>query len=71
MSEIRSRAEELRQLLAAALAAGDRAALDRIAAQVVAELGRLANDSTLGGYSAAQALDALAPQLAIAVAESL
>jgi len=71
VSEIRSRAEELRQLLAAALAAGDRAALDRIAAQVVAELGRLANDSTLGGYSAAQALDALAPQLAIAVAESL
>lgn len=71
VSEIRSRAEELRQLLAAALAAGDRAALDRIAAQVVAELGRLANDSTLGGYSAAQALDALAPQLAIAVAEAL
>lgn len=61
-------AQELREELAAALATGDPRDLDRLAAQAVARLGRLPNDSTLGSFSAAQALDVLAPQTAIAAA---
>lgn len=67
----REAAARLRADLAQALAAGDAAALDRLAAQVVAALGRLPNQATLGSYSAAQALDVLTPQTAIAEAESL
>ena len=62
----RTRAAELRDDLARALAAGDERALDELAARVVAELGALANAATTGSYSAQQALDSLAPQTAIA-----
>lgn len=61
-------ATTFREWLIDALAAGDEAALQRLAGDVVATLGRLTNDSTLGAYSAAQALDLLAPQTAIAPA---
>lgn len=64
----RSRAAELRDDLARALAAGDERALDELAARVVAELGALANAATTGAFSAQQALDTLAPQTAIAAA---
>jgi uncharacterized protein with von Willebrand factor type A (vWA) domain len=60
------RAAALREELAAALAAADREALERLAARTVAELGRLPNDASTGSWSSAQALDLLAPQLAIA-----
>lgn len=62
----RVRAAALREELAAALAAADREALERLAARTVAELGRLPNDASTGSWSSAQALDLLAPQLAIA-----
>jgi uncharacterized protein with von Willebrand factor type A (vWA) domain len=65
-AERRAAAAGLRLELEAALASSDRAALDRLAARVVAELGRLANEATTGAYSAQQALDVLAPQTAIA-----
>lgn len=64
----RARAEQLRDELARALAAGDERALDELAARVVAELGALANAATAGSYSAQQALVTLAPQTAIAPA---
>ncbi|MFN8097511.1 MAG: VWA domain-containing protein [Dermatophilaceae bacterium] len=64
-------AARLREELAGALARGDASALDRLAAEVVARLGRLPNQATLGAYSAGQALDTLNPQTAIADAESL
>ena len=64
----RARADELREELARALAAGDERALDELAARVVAELGALANAATTGSFSAQQALDTLAPQTAIAAA---
>lgn len=67
-AERRARAEALRAELAAALAAGDARALDLLAARVLSELGRLPNDSTTGSWSSSQALDALAPQVAIAAA---
>lgn len=63
-------AAALREELEAALAAGDPRLLDALAARVVELLGRLPNDSTLGGYSSAQALDLLAPQTAIAGAQA-
>ncbi|MCB5992737.1 VWA domain-containing protein [Janibacter melonis] len=64
----REAAARLRDELADALAADDTAALDRLAARAVAELGALANEATTGSYSAAQALERLAPQTAIAAA---
>ncbi len=64
----RERAAALRDLLVDALARGDERELERLAARAVAELGALQNESTLGGYSASQALDRLAPQTAIAAA---
>ncbi|GAA3620786.1 VWA domain-containing protein [Marihabitans asiaticum] len=67
-AEVRAAAEQLRDDLATALATADERELDRLAARAVAELGALANDSTMGGYSASQTLDRLAPQTAIAAA---
>lgn len=67
----REAAAELRERLAAALAAGDESRLQALAAEVVATLGRLPNQATLGSFSAAQALETLNPQTAIALAESL
>lgn len=64
----RTLAAELRDDLARALATHDERALDELAARTVAELGRLANQATTGSFSAQQALDALAPQTAIAAA---
>ncbi|MBP6997849.1 MAG: VWA domain-containing protein [Phycicoccus sp.] len=69
--ERRQRAVELRAELSAALAGGDGRALDQVAARAVAALGRLPNDGVIGSWSAAQTLDALSPQVAIAGAESL
>ncbi|MFC7486601.1 VWA domain-containing protein [Knoellia sp. CPCC 206453] len=68
LEDRRSRAAELRDDLARALAAGDERALDELAARVVAELGALTNAATTGSFSAQQALDTLAPQTAIAAA---
>ncbi len=67
----REAAADLRERLAAALASGDDATVRALAAEVVATLGQLPNQATLGSFSAAQALDALNPQTAIALAESL
>jgi uncharacterized protein with von Willebrand factor type A (vWA) domain len=64
----RERAAQLRDELASALAAADARALERLATRTVDELGRLPNDASTGSYSAAQALDALTPQTAIAAA---
>lgn len=64
----RGAAARLREELADALAAEDAYALDRLAARVVAELGLLPNEASSGSFSARQALDALAPQVAIAAA---
>ena len=64
----RARAAALRADLARALADHDERALADLAARVVAELGHLPNDSTVGSWSSAQALDILSPQLAIAAA---
>jgi len=66
--EARERAEAIRHELVAALADGDEQALEQLATRTVAELGRLANQATTGGYSAHQALDRLAPRTAIAAA---
>jgi uncharacterized protein with von Willebrand factor type A (vWA) domain len=66
LQDRRTRAAELRDDLARALALGDERALDELAARVVAELGALANAATTGSFSAQQALDTLAPQTAIA-----
>ena len=62
----RERAAALRAELETALAAHDARLLDELAARTVAELGRLDNASTLGSFSANQAISALAPQTAIA-----
>lgn len=59
----REAANALRDQLAAALAARDQQALERIAAQALDRLGRLEHQP---GFSSSQALDALAPQTAIA-----
>ena len=64
----RAAAARLRDELARALASGDRRQLEQLAARAVAELGRLSNDATMGSFSAAQALDTLTPQTAIAAA---
>ena len=67
-SGARERATAIRDELIDALARGDDEALDRLATRAVAELGRLANESTTGGFSAHQTLDRLTPQTAIAAA---
>lgn len=64
----RDHAATLREQLAQALAAGDRAGLQRLAEQTLADLGQLPNEASAGAFSAAQALDALAPQTALAAA---
>lgn len=64
----RERAARLRDELSRALADADERALEELAARVVAELGRLPNEATTGGWSSAQALDALSPEVAIAAA---
>lgn len=64
--EPRERAAALRERLAQALADDDARAMDRVAAEALEALGRL---DTQEGYSAARALDALAPQTAIAAAQ--
>ena len=64
----RERAAAIREDLTDALASGDQAELDRIAARALSELGRLSNESSSGGWSANQAIERLAPQTAIAAA---
>lgn len=64
----RERAAAIREDLADALASGDQAELDRIAARALSELGRLSNESSSGGWSANQAIERLAPQTAITAA---
>ncbi len=64
----RERAAAIREDLAEALALGDQAELDRLAARALSELGRLSNESSTGGWSANQAIERLAPQTAIAAA---
>ncbi|KNX39438.1 hypothetical protein VV01_12635 [Luteipulveratus halotolerans] len=60
----RERADGVRDLLMEALARDDRAELDRLAALALDRLGELEREGS--GWSAAQALDRLAPQTAIA-----
>lgn len=64
----RERAAAIRDELVEALAHADDAALDRLAARALAELGRLSNEASTGGWSAHQAIERLAPQTAIAAA---
>ena len=64
----REHAARLRDDLARALAAGDRDAVQRLAEQTVVDLGRLPNEASAGAFSAAQALDTLAPQTSLAAA---
>lgn len=66
--ERREHAAHLRDELARALAESDADATQRIAEQTLLDLGRLPNEASAGSFSAAQALDALAPQTAIAAA---
>ncbi len=67
-TEVRAIAQALRDELAQALADNDIRALDALAARVVETLGRLPNEASTGSWSGQQALDALAPQTAIAAA---
>lgn len=67
-SSERDRVAALREELAQALADADAAALERLAAVVAAQLGALRRQP---GFSAAQALDRLGPQTAIARAHEL
>ena len=64
----REHAARLREDLAHALATDDRDALRRLAEQSLVDLGRLPNEASAGAFSAAQALDTLAPQTALAAA---
>ncbi|MGA8045828.1 MAG: hypothetical protein WCA30_06120, partial [Dermatophilaceae bacterium] len=64
----REHAARLREELARALADHDGAALQRLAEQALVDLGRLPNEASAGAYSAAQALDTLAPQTSLAAA---
>ncbi|WP_198042225.1 vWA domain-containing protein [Kitasatospora azatica] len=57
---------ELRERLAEALAANDRAALAGLAAEAVQALGQFGNPPGSGGWSAAQTLDRLRPQTLLA-----
>lgn len=66
----RQRAAALRAELARALADHDERALDRLAAQVVDELGGRTADTASGPFSSAQALDTLNPRMAFAAALS-
>ena len=66
--ERREHAARLRDDLAQALAAGDAEAMARLAEQTLVDLGRLPNEASAGSFSAAQALDTLAPQTALAAA---
>ncbi|MFF7260712.1 VWA domain-containing protein [Streptomyces sp. NPDC008159] len=58
--------DELRARIAAALAAGDVAALNRLAGEAVELLGRYGTSSESGGWSAHQTLDRLRPQTLLA-----
>ncbi|PYC67430.1 hypothetical protein C7C46_30295 [Streptomyces tateyamensis] len=58
--------DELRERLARALAADDRAALAGLAAEAVGALGRFGNPPGSGGWSASQTLDRLRPQTLLA-----
>ncbi|MDG5803556.1 VWA domain-containing protein [Streptomyces ossamyceticus] len=58
--------DELRARIAAALAAGDVAALNRLAGEAVELLGRYGTSSTSDGWSAHQTLDRLRPQTLLA-----
>lgn len=64
----REHAARLRDDLSRALAADDRDALQRLAEQALVDLGRLPNEASTGTFSAAQALDTLAPQTSLAAA---
>ena len=64
----REHAATLRALLAQALAENDAAELQRLAEQALVDLGRLPNEASAGAFSAAQALDTLAPQTSLAAA---
>lgn len=66
--ERREHAAVLRDELARALADDDAQALQRLAEQTLVDLGRLPNEASVGTFSAAQALDTLAPQTALAAA---
>lgn len=68
VEERREHAAALRDQLAQALAAGDQDALQRLAEQSLVDLGRLPNEASAGAFSAAQALDTLAPQGSLAAA---
>ncbi|MFE9423977.1 VWA domain-containing protein [Kitasatospora sp. NPDC006697] len=59
-------AEQLRERLAAALAAGDGAAMGQLAAEAVQALGRFGSAPGSDGYSAAQTLDRLRPEILLA-----
>ncbi|WP_338748349.1 VWA domain-containing protein [Janibacter alittae] len=64
----RERAAAIREDLVEALARADDEELDRLAARALAELGRLSNEASTGGWSAHQAIERLAPQTAVAAA---
>ncbi|MDO5502238.1 MAG: VWA domain-containing protein [Actinomycetia bacterium] len=64
----REHAAMLREKLAAALADNDAEALRALAEQALVDLGRLPNEASAGAFSAAQALDTLAPQTSLAAA---
>jgi uncharacterized protein len=66
--ERREHAARLRDDLAQALAADDQDAVRRLAEQALVDLGRLPNEASAGAFSAAQALDTLAPQTSLAAA---
>lgn len=66
--ERREHAARLRDDLSRALAAGDEAALRALAERALTDLGRLPNEASAGAFSAAQALDTLAPQASLAAA---
>ncbi|GAA1984823.1 VWA domain-containing protein [Kitasatospora viridis] len=59
-------AEQLRERLAAALAAGDQARLAQLAGEAVGLLGQYGSTPGSDGYSAAQTLDRLRPEILLA-----
>ncbi len=63
--------EELRVELTRALAEGDQARMDQIAAAAIDLLGQVSPDDETRGWSSVQAVDALAPQRLIAPAQAL
>ncbi|WP_157063354.1 VWA domain-containing protein [Luteipulveratus mongoliensis] len=64
-SSPREAADVVRDMLMDALARGDKAELDRLAATALDQLGVVRPDDPEAGWSAAQALEQLAPQTAI------